>query len=99
MTHSRDHRRLDVEDLHEDFSALTKDFVVALRREEIETFGTDRLYEGVAASGQDDDAVVGVRADRVKEVDELFVGVPVEHQRSRAKPQRLARAKRGGRQP
>jgi hypothetical protein len=35
---------------------------VALRGEEVETFRTDRLHKGVAATGQDDNAVIAVRA-------------------------------------
>jgi hypothetical protein len=34
----------------------------------------------IAAAGQDDNAVIGVGADRVKQVDKLFMGMPIEHQ-------------------
>ena len=80
--HSRDQRHLDVENVHEDFPALAIDFVVALRGEEVETFRTDGLHEGVTAAGQDDNAVIAVGADGVKQVDELFVGISVEGQRA-----------------
>ena len=49
-----------------------------MRAEEVETFRTDCLHEGVAAAGQDDNAVIAVGADRVKQVHELFVGISVE---------------------
>jgi hypothetical protein len=80
--HSGDQRHLDVENVHEDFPALAIDFVVALRGEEVETFRTECLHKGVAAAGQDDNAVVAVRADGVKQIDELFVGISVEGQRA-----------------
>ena len=61
--HCGDQRNLDVENVHEDFSALALDFVVALRGEEVETFRTDCPHKGVAAAG----AVGG--ADGVKVAD------------------------------
>ena len=63
--HSGDQRHLDVENVHEDFPALAIDFVVASRGEEVETFRTDCLHEGVTAAGQDDNAVIAVGADGV----------------------------------
>src|SRR5580700_7736155 len=77
-----DKRRLDVENIHEDLSALAIDLVVALRGEEVETFGADRLHEGVAATRQDHHAIIGVRPDRVKQIDKLFVSMPIEDQRA-----------------
>ena len=71
-----------IDDVHEDFPALAIDLVVALRGKEIETFRTDCLHEGVAAAGQDDNTVIAVGADRVKQVHELFVGISVEGQRA-----------------
>ena len=68
--HCGDQRNLDVENVHEDFSALALDFVVALRGEEVETFRTDCLHKGVAAAGQNDNAVIAVGgADGVKVAD------------------------------
>jgi hypothetical protein len=64
------------------FLPSRKNLVVTLRREEVETVGTDRLHKGVAAAGQDDDAVLGVGADRVKQMHQLLVGVPIKHQRA-----------------
>src|SRR2546430_847105 len=80
--HRGDQRHLDVEDVHEDSFALAIDLVVALRAEEVEAVGADRLHERGTAAGEDDDASIGIGADRVKEIDELFVGVPVEDQRT-----------------
>jgi hypothetical protein len=80
--HGRDHRHLDVEDVHEDFFALAIDFVVALRAEEVEPVGGNRLHERLTAAGQDDHAVIGIRTDGVKQTDELLMRMPVEDQRS-----------------
>jgi hypothetical protein len=49
-----------------------------LRSEEVETLRTDCLHEGVAAAGQDDNAGIAIGADRVKQFDELFVGISIE---------------------
>ena len=80
--HRGDQRHLDVEDVHEDSFALAIDLVVALRAEEVEPVGADRLHERGTAAGEDDDASIGIGADRVKEIDELFVGMPVEDERT-----------------
>src|SRR6202049_2902165 len=80
--HCRDQRHLDVENVHEDFPALAIDLIVALRGEEVETFRTDSLHKRIAAAGQDDNAVIAIGADFVKQVDELFVGIPVKGQRA-----------------
>ena len=77
-----DQRHFDVEDVHEDLSALAINLVVALRGEEVEALGADGLHERAAAAGQDDDAVIGVRPDRMKQVDKLLVSMPVEDQRA-----------------
>src|SRR5439155_18446859 len=55
--HRGDQRHLDVEDVHEDFFALAVDLVVALRAEEVEAVGADRLHERGTAAGQDHDAI------------------------------------------
>ena len=80
--HRGDQRHLDIEDVHEDFFALAIDLVVALRGEEVEAVRADRLHERLAAAGQDDHAIVGIGADRMKQIDELFMGVPIEDQRA-----------------
>ena len=80
--HRGDQRHLDVEDVHQDFFALAIDLVVAPRGEEIEAVGSDRLHERIAAAGQDDDAIIRIGTDRVKQVDELLVGVAVEDERA-----------------
>ena len=76
----RDQRHLDVEDVHEHFFAFAIDLVITLRTEEVEGLGADRIHKGVSAAGQDDDAVFRIGADRVKEINELLVGMPVEDQ-------------------
>ena len=63
----------------EDFLSLPIDLVITSRGEEVETVRTDRFHKDVAATGKDYYAVVGVLANMMKEVNELFVGVPVEH--------------------
>src|SRR5437868_8714862 len=78
----RDHRDVDVQDIHEDLAAVAEDLVVSARREELEAFRIDRIHESVAASRQDHDAVVIVFADLVKHVRELLVGMAVEDQLS-----------------
>ena len=86
--HGGDHRRLDIEKVHQDFSALAIDLVVALRAEEVEAVRTDFLHEGVAAAGQDHNAIVGIGADGVKQVDELLVSMAVKNQRPAIRVQR-----------
>jgi len=49
-----------------------------LGAKEVEALGADRLHERPAAAGQDDHAIIGIGADRVKKIDKLFVGMPVE---------------------
>ena len=80
--HSGDQRHLDVENVHEDFPALAIDLVVALWGKEVEAFRADGLHERVAAARQDDNAIITVRPDRIKQVDKLFVGMPIENQRA-----------------
>ena len=77
-----DQRRFDVEDVHQDLSALAINLVIASRGEEVETLGADGLHKCVAATGQNDDAIVGVRPNRVKQVDELLVSMAVENERA-----------------
>ena len=79
--HSGDQRHLDVKNVHEDFPALTIDLVVALWGKEVEALRADGLHERVAAARQDDNAIITVRPDRMKQVDKLFVGMPIENQR------------------
>ena len=67
-------------------ACLAVDFVVALRGKKIEAVEGDPLHERIAAAGQDDDAVVGIGADRMEEVDELLVGVPEAPLRARPFP-------------
>ena len=78
--HRGNQRHFDVEDIHQNFLALAIDLVVAARAKEIEAVGCDPLHERIAAAGHDDDAVVGIRTDRMKQVNELFVREPVENQ-------------------
>src|SRR5271169_7100476 len=73
-------RHFNVEDIHQNLLALAIDLVVAAGAKEVETVGCDPLHERIAAAGHDDDAVVGIRTDRVKKVNELFVREPVENQ-------------------
>jgi hypothetical protein len=40
------------------------------------------LHERVAATGQDDDAIVGVRTNHMKQIDKLFMDMSVEEQRA-----------------
>ena len=49
--HRGDQRHLDIEDVHKDFFALAIDLVVALRAEEVEAVGADRLHERGTAAG------------------------------------------------
>src|SRR6476620_318038 len=79
--HSGDQRHLNVENVHEDFPALTIDLVVALWGTEVEALRDDGLHERVAAARHDDNAIITVRPDRMKQVDKLFVGMPIENQR------------------
>src|ERR1700751_497392 len=77
-----DQRRFDVEDVHQDLSALAINLVITSRGEEVETLGADGLHKCVAATGQNDDAIVGVRPNRVKQVDELLVSMAAENKRA-----------------
>lgn len=77
--HRSDQRCFDVQDVHEDLFALSVDLVVALRAKEVEALRTDRLHKRSATTGQNDDAIIGIGGDRVKQVDELFMGMPIEH--------------------
>src|SRR5256885_11680230 len=80
--HRSDQRHLDVEEVHQDLFALSIDLVVTPWGEKIEAVERYPLHESIAAAGQDNDAVVPVRADRVKQVGKLFVGMAVEDQRA-----------------
>jgi hypothetical protein len=51
-----DHRHFDVQDIHEDFSALAKDFIKSLRREKIKAIGAYRFHERITAPGENNDA-------------------------------------------
>jgi len=78
--HRGNQRHLNIEDVHQNFFAFTVDLVVTPRGKEIEAVGCDRFHEGAAATSKDYHAIVGIGADSVKQVDELLVRVPVEHQ-------------------
>jgi hypothetical protein len=70
------------------FFALAIDLVVAPWGEKIEAVERYPLHESIAAAGQDDHAVIRVRADRVKQVNELLVGMAVEDERAAVGVQR-----------
>jgi hypothetical protein len=76
----RDYGNLDVQNVHQDLLALTIDLVVAPGTEEVKTFRTDRFHECGTTSGKDDDSVLRVGTNLVKEIDELLVRMSVEHQ-------------------
>ncbi len=86
--HRSNERHFDVEDVHENFFALAIDLVVALRSKEVEALRADSLHEGLAAAGQNHHAIVGVGTDAVKEIDELFMGVPIKDERAAISVQR-----------
>src|SRR5947208_13899135 len=86
--HRGEQRHLDVEEVHQDLFALAIDLVVAPWGEKIEAVERYPLHESIAAAGQDDHAVVRVRADRMTQVDELFVGMAVEDERTAVGVQR-----------
>src|ERR1700751_4336336 len=67
--HRSDQRSFDVEDVHEDLLALPVDLVVALRAKEVEALRTDGVHKCSATTGQNDDAVIRIGGDRVKQID------------------------------
>jgi len=63
-------------------------FVVTLRGKEIEALRADRLHEGPAGAGQNHNAIVRVGTDGVKEIDKLFMNVPIKDERAAVSVQR-----------
>ena len=60
---------------------LHERFHVRLFRRRLGAFDpTDRVHEGIAGTGQDDDSIVAVLADRMEEIDELLVAMSIENQ-------------------
>src|SRR6266478_1320703 len=83
----RYHRHLYIEDVFEDLDTLAQDLVVSRRSEEIETFGRELGAKFVARAGQDDDVIVAVIADVAERLNQRFVHVAVEHQRTASRMQ------------
>src|SRR6266404_2394113 len=80
--HGGDEGHLDVQNVHQDFSAFAIDLVVSHRAEKVEALGTDRLHECLAGARQNHDAITGIGAYSVKQVYELLVSVSVEDERA-----------------
>src|SRR5580692_184520 len=77
-----DHGCFDIEDIHQDFSALAINLIETLWCKEIEALRANRFHEGLPASGEDHHSVIFVIAYAMKKRDELLMGVAVEQKRS-----------------